>query len=124
MNGVPNSVEPRWRPQRRRLRAPVAPVQGLPTGPEQKAGDVRLDTTRLSHPDGINAAASLPPDEGTSSEELLPYRDARASALERFEKDYLSAVVERCGTKASAAARLAQMDRNYLVSLLRKHGLR
>jgi DNA-binding NtrC family response regulator len=56
--------------------------------------------------------------------ELASYRDARATALARFEADYLKTLIERAGGNASEAARLARMDRPYLLTLLRKHGLR
>ena len=52
------------------------------------------------------------------------YRDARAAALARFEAEYLRELVERTGGNASEAARVARMDRPYLLTLLRKHGLR
>jgi len=55
---------------------------------------------------------------------LPTYRDARATALARFETDYLRTLIERAGGNASEAARLARMDRPYLLTLLRKHGLR
>jgi DNA-binding NtrC family response regulator len=52
------------------------------------------------------------------------YREARAIALHRFEAEFLRALIERAGGNASEAARLARMDRPYLLALLRKHGLR
>jgi DNA-binding NtrC family response regulator len=53
-----------------------------------------------------------------------PYRDARAAALHRFEAEYLKDLIDRTGGNASEAARVARMDRPYLLTLLRKHGLR
>jgi DNA-binding NtrC family response regulator len=55
---------------------------------------------------------------------ITPYRDARASALARFEAEYLRTLIERAEGNASEAARIARMDRPYLLTLLRKHGLR
>ncbi|HEY5946526.1 MAG TPA: sigma-54-dependent Fis family transcriptional regulator, partial [Kofleriaceae bacterium] len=55
---------------------------------------------------------------------ITPYRDARATALARFEAEYLRTLIERAGGNASEAARIARMDRPYLLTLLRKHGLR
>jgi len=54
----------------------------------------------------------------------LPYREARARAVAAFERSYLSRLSESCSGNASEAARRAHMDRPYLLSLLRKHGLR
>ncbi len=56
--------------------------------------------------------------------DLASYRDARATALARFEAEYLKNLIDRAGGNASEAARLARMDRPYLLTLLRKHGLR
>ena len=52
------------------------------------------------------------------------YREARAVALHRFEAEFLRQLIDRAGGNASEAARLARMDRPYLLALLRKHGLR
>jgi DNA-binding NtrC family response regulator len=60
----------------------------------------------------------------TSGGAITPYRDARASALARFEAEYLRSLIERANGNASEAARIARMDRPYLLTLLRKHGLR
>jgi len=54
----------------------------------------------------------------------LPYRRAKAEAIYRFEHAYLKDLIESTGMNASEAARRAHMDRPYLLSLLRKHGLR
>ena len=55
---------------------------------------------------------------------VAPYRDARAAALHRFEAEYLRDLIDRSSGNASEAARVARMDRPYLLTLLRKHGLR
>jgi DNA-binding NtrC family response regulator len=56
--------------------------------------------------------------------ELASYRDARATALAAFEVEYLKDLIARTDGNASEAARVARMDRPYLLTLLRKHGLR
>jgi DNA-binding NtrC family response regulator len=61
---------------------------------------------------------------GTPSAELIPYRHARAEVLARFEAEYLGRLISECEGNASEAARRARMDRPYLLTLLRKHGLR
>ena len=58
------------------------------------------------------------------TEEIVPYRRARSEAIAIFERRYLSHLIEATGGNASGAARAAGMDRPYLLSLLRKHGLR
>ena len=60
----------------------------------------------------------------TAAADLGTYRDARAGALHRFEAEFLTKLIDRAAGNASEAARLARMDRPYLLALLRKHGLR
>ena len=50
----------------------------------------------------------------------LPYKDARAQLLERFEDRYLEQLLARTGGNVSAAARLARMTRSHLSELLAK----
>jgi len=55
---------------------------------------------------------------------IVPYGKARAAAIARFEYAYLKHLIHETRGNASEAARRAKMDRPYLLSLLRKHGLR
>jgi DNA-binding NtrC family response regulator len=59
-----------------------------------------------------------------SPEAVVPYRTAREAAIGAFERSYLSCLMESAGGNAAAAARLARMDRSYLLSLLRKLQIR
>jgi transcriptional regulator with GAF, ATPase, and Fis domain len=52
------------------------------------------------------------------------FRDAKAAAVDSFERVYLAALVERAGGNVSEAARIAAMDRVHLWRLLQKHGIR
>ena len=69
---------------------------------------------------GDAAAAAL----DLSLSTVTPYGEARAHSLANFERAYLGNLIRRTKGNASAAARAAQMDRPYLLTLLRKHGLR
>ncbi|AKF09841.1 sigma 54-interacting transcriptional regulator [Sandaracinus amylolyticus] len=53
----------------------------------------------------------------------LSYRDARARLLADFEQRYVRALLERAEWNVRRAARLASMDRSYLIDLMKKHGL-
>jgi len=65
------------------------------------------------------------PAGGALEDEPTPrYRDARANAVARFEESYVRALMLRWSGNASEAARRAGMDRPYLLTLLKKHGLR
>jgi DNA-binding NtrC family response regulator len=54
----------------------------------------------------------------------LPFKQAKAHVVERFERQYLQVLLERHAGNLSAAARSADVDRKHLRELLRKHGLR
>jgi len=54
----------------------------------------------------------------------LPYKEAKAAWIDRFEVGYVSALLERSGGNVAAAARDAGVDRTYLFRLIRKYGLR
>ncbi|MBL8683488.1 MAG: sigma 54-dependent Fis family transcriptional regulator [Myxococcales bacterium] len=57
-----------------------------------------------------------------ASDAALPkYKDARASVLQRFERAYIEALIQRAGGNVSQAARLAGLDRGYVSDLLARH---
>lgn len=65
--------------------------------------------------------ASPPQD---ASRAIVPFRVAKESVIEAFERAYLSKLLEAAGGNMSRAARMAGMDRMYLHRLTHKHGLR
>ena len=52
------------------------------------------------------------------------YEDARTATIERFEAEYITALLERNGGNVSRAANEAGMHRSYLTKLLRRHQIR
>jgi DNA-binding NtrC family response regulator len=54
----------------------------------------------------------------------LPFKEAKALLVDRFERGYIEAILKRHEGNLSAAARAAEIDRKHLRELLRKHGLR
>lgn len=67
-------------------------------------------------------ADALPPVlDGKNLE--LPFKEAKESLIEGFERDYLKCLLERCDSNVSRASREAGIARVYLRKLLRKHGL-
>ncbi len=53
----------------------------------------------------------------------VPYHEAKASVLSRFDADYLGDLMRREGNNLSRAARLAGLERKYLYKLLQRAGL-
>ena len=68
-----------------------------------------------------SAPSAAPP---VAHDTLPSYRQAKADATAAFERTYLTQHLARAGGNVSAAARLAQMDRPYLIQLLRRHDLK
>ena len=74
--------------------------------------------------------AAAPSGGSAPSEDIIesvldrPYRDARSELLERFEKRYLQALLERSAGNVRQAARVGQMNRSYLIELLKRHDIR
>jgi DNA-binding NtrC family response regulator len=70
--------------------------------------------------------ASIAPGGGSELDRVLhlSYRDARAALLDEFERRYVERLLDRARHNVSAAARLGQMDRSYLIKLIEKHGLK
>jgi DNA-binding NtrC family response regulator len=87
-------------------------------------GTVALDEWEFASSGLHPSEPSSPPMLGEPSLPVLPFREARARANHVFERQYVTNLIQTCAGNASEAARRAQMDRPYLLSLLRKHGLR
>ncbi|MBI5516530.1 MAG: sigma 54-interacting transcriptional regulator [Deltaproteobacteria bacterium] len=58
------------------------------------------------------------------NEPLTPFKEAKRTLIDEFEKDYLQRLLARTGGNLSRAAALAGIERHYLRDLFRKHGLR
>jgi transcriptional regulator with GAF, ATPase, and Fis domain len=54
----------------------------------------------------------------------LPYKVAKEEMLAQFTREYLEALLARHDGNVSAAAREAKIDRNWIVALAKRHGVR
>jgi len=61
---------------------------------------------------------------GADERDVAPFKDAKRSIVDAFEREYLEALVGRTGENLSRASILSGLDRHHLRELLRKHGLR
>ena len=92
----------------RELRSTVERVARLAEGPTIMAQDLAFE--RLI---GADPGAALE-----------PFKDAKRTVIDEFEKEYLSRLLARAGTNVSRAAALAGIERQSLRDLLKRHGLR
>jgi two-component system response regulator GlrR len=54
----------------------------------------------------------------------LPFKRAKSQVVERFEREYLSAILEQCGGNITAAAATSELDRVHFLRLMDRHGMR
>lgn len=79
----------------------------------------RADPRRATH----TIADPLTGDESDDALLRMPFKDARAAAIDGFEERYVLHLLERTQHNVSKAARLAGIDRNYLYRMMKKHGI-
>ncbi len=63
-------------------------------------------------------------DSSSESAPIEPFKEAKRTLVDAFERDYLVRLLARAGTNVSRAAALAGIERQSIRDLLRKHGLR
>ena len=82
------------------------------------------DDERISlQPTFARGATALGAAAARVDPQLAPYGEARADALDRFERDYLEQLMRRAAGNVTLAARLAGKERRALGKLLKKHGV-
>ncbi|MBA2244044.1 MAG: sigma-54-dependent Fis family transcriptional regulator, partial [Gemmatimonadetes bacterium] len=78
------------------------------------------DAIELSDLPASIAGASAPLRPADAALAELPYADARARAVEAFDRSFLAAALERQGGNVSATARVLGLHRQSLQKLLRR----
>src|SRR5882724_9121148 len=71
----------------------------------------------------LDAEAEISDEPAPSSVELRALRIARREAVERFERDYVNALLRKSGGSVTVAAALAQVSRQAIHKLMAKHRL-
>ncbi len=81
-----------------------------------------LSGERARAPSPVSAVPPAP--TAPNNNPIAPFKEAKRTLIDEFEKDYLSRLLQRTGNNLSRAAALAGIERHYLRDLFRKHGLR
>ncbi len=100
----------------RELRTLVERVAKLADGPTIRMAD--LDFARVLAGEHERTDRDLEDDEP-----LEPFKDAKRTIVEEFERSYLAKLLARTGKNISRASALAGIERQSLRGLLRRHGL-
>jgi pSer/pThr/pTyr-binding forkhead associated (FHA) protein len=102
----------------------------LPAEARIRLGETELRFTALTN-DGESPAPEQPesaprarPASSGSGSLAMPFKVAKSQLIERFEREYLSAVLTQNHGNITAAAAAAQLDRVHFLRLLDRHGLR
>jgi DNA-binding NtrC family response regulator len=82
------------------------------------------ERSRAPTPAVSAGSPSIPPPAPDANGPLTPFKEAKRTLIDEFERDYLSRLLARTGGNLSRAANLAGIERHYLRDLFRKHGLR
>jgi len=80
-------------------------------------------TVHLGAAHGIPLASTPRPSIPPPPAEDLPFKEAKDNLVVAFERAYVERLMSKYPGNISAAAREADIDRNYLYRLLKKHGL-
>jgi DNA-binding NtrC family response regulator len=75
-------------------------------------------------PFSTSAASDSDEGGGDPADIRVPFKDAKNALTDRFERRYLTAMLEATGGNISEAARRAGIDRVYLLRLMGRYGLR
>jgi len=70
-----------------------------------------------------SSVESAPREVNVTTEASFVYKEERRRVLDRFEKVFLSSLLATTGGNVRQAARVAQMDRSYLMKLIKDHGV-
>lgn len=104
--------------------AELAPLRGhdFPGNVRELARTIE-QTLVQSRPSGPRPPPGVTP---AVTDELVraPFKEAKERLVDAFEREYVARLLERHGGNLSRAAQEADLDRNYLSRLAKKHGLR
>ena len=105
-----------WPGNVRELESVIQSTLALRQGPEISAADLELNP-------GVDCLGAGTPPSTTDVDLSLSFAEAKRDVVERFERTYLSGVLNAANGNVAAAARTAGHDRKSFWRLLQKHGI-
>ncbi len=103
----------------RELKNTVERLAMLAAGPTITLADLTFDRM-IDGARGGRRRGDVAPSDSTPIE---PFKEAKRTVIDEFEKGYVARLLARTGTNVSRAASLAGIERQSLRDLLKKHGL-
>ena len=97
---------------------PLITLAALP--PALKAASASPGAAGVTHANAAPSSGSLRLDTNTD----VPFKDAKETLIEAFERQYLVDLIEKHDGNVSRAARAADMDRKSITRLLKKHNIK
>jgi pSer/pThr/pTyr-binding forkhead associated (FHA) protein len=116
----PIRVREVWLPAEARIRLGESELSFTVLSNETEADDPKRGTEAGDEPESELRARS----GGASGTLAMPFKVAKSQLIERFEREYLAAVLTQHNGNITAAASAAQLDRVHFLRLLDRHGLR
>jgi DNA-binding NtrC family response regulator len=99
----------------RELRATVERASLVARGQTITAGDLAFERLLTAERERAASANDL--------REIAPFKEAKRTLVDEFERDYLKALLLRAGENLSRASALSGVERHHLRDLFRKHDL-
>ena len=112
----------------RELRSAVERAAALAEGPSITLADLAferaLDEGRRAGTHHVEVPSDPPIAMDDDGSALEPFKEAKRTVVDEFERAYLDRLLARAGKNVSRAAALAGIERQSLRDLLKRHGLR
>ncbi|MEO6419202.1 MAG: sigma 54-interacting transcriptional regulator, partial [Polyangiaceae bacterium] len=110
----------------RELKSTVERVAMLSGGPAITLDDLTFDRMLGGGRGGPRREASsvVEADDASPQGPIEPFKEAKRTVINEFERDYVARLLARAGSNVSRAAALAGIERQSLRDLLKKHHLR